>query len=198
MSATWALELLRNSLALSTLIRVNRWDLFSRALGIRSTKKVWNVSLFNLYILRRACFMDNIFALIFVLALILSGWFFEDACPYVMGSRSEHNRISTSSIIFGSSQGESRRRGCRYWSPSMLSSCFLTVLVGSTSYGLYIQCSGLSLLIPAMTTFCTALRTITVILSFQSWYCTFSHGLSVSGVSCKAFLKLFCCSLACS
>ncbi len=114
--------------SLSALIRVNRCDLFSRALGIRSTKKVWKVSLFSLYILRRACFMDTIFALIFVLALILLGWFFEDACPYVMGSRSEHNRISKSSIIAGSSQGESRRRGCRYWSPSMLSSCFLTVL----------------------------------------------------------------------
>ena len=34
------------------------------------------------------------FALIFILALILSGWLFEDACPYVMGSRSEHNWIS--------------------------------------------------------------------------------------------------------
>jgi hypothetical protein len=42
------------------------------------------------------------------------GLFFEDACPYVMGSHSEHNRISKSSMIAGSSQGESRRRGCRY------------------------------------------------------------------------------------
>ncbi len=64
--------------SLSALVRVKRWDLFSRALEIRSTKKVWNVSLFSLYILRRACFIDTILALIFILALTLSGWFFED------------------------------------------------------------------------------------------------------------------------
>ena len=34
--------------------------------------------------------MDDTFALIFTLALILSGWFFEDACPYVMALPKEN------------------------------------------------------------------------------------------------------------
>ncbi len=40
--------------------------------------------------------------------------------------------------------------------------------------------------------FYTALRQISVILSFQSWYCIFSHGLWISGVNCKALRRLFC------
>ena len=66
--------------------------------------------------------MDARSALILDLPLLLSAGSDERACDVLMGSLSLIKSISKSSNLAGSSHGELRSIGCKYCSPSMLSS----------------------------------------------------------------------------